>query len=207
MKQGHEDTMMGSHPGGRVTASSVRCSIFEYLMVGFIFPLGSVSPGGFTVIHPNTIAYPEDLFLNSLTVVALSHQQWSGFDCTMIQRQRGVCERKSKKMNRLQVTVLSGEELNLEDMSPMAILDGMELGTLASLARLQRLSKLRMSKSIDQGRFSRPTESPAKERQKSEEEDCRRQKKFAENRARELVGMDKMIRVEESVQPSSSRSL
>ncbi|KAG5411097.1 hypothetical protein IGI04_007416, partial [Brassica rapa subsp. trilocularis] len=29
---GHEDTMMGSHPGGRVTACSVRCSIFEYLM-------------------------------------------------------------------------------------------------------------------------------------------------------------------------------
>ncbi|KAG5375528.1 hypothetical protein IGI04_040124 [Brassica rapa subsp. trilocularis] len=28
----HEDTMMGSHPGGRVTACSVRCSIFEYLM-------------------------------------------------------------------------------------------------------------------------------------------------------------------------------
>ncbi|CDY64910.1 BnaUnng00980D [Brassica napus] len=48
MKQGHEDTMMGSHPGGPVTASSVRCSIFEYLMVRFIFPLGSVSPGGFT---------------------------------------------------------------------------------------------------------------------------------------------------------------
>ncbi|KAL0804994.1 hypothetical protein Bca101_097485 [Brassica carinata] len=130
MKQGHEDTMMGSHPGGRVTASSVRCSIFEYLMVRFIFPLGTVSPGGFTVgrrpysrmgrnsisqrllvqgtrkysgtmdrlsgsinrvisvIHPNTIAYPEDLFLNSLRVVSLSHQQWSGFDCTMIQRQK-----------------------------------------------------------------------------------------------------------------------
>ncbi|WZZ65583.1 hypothetical protein YC2023_076953 [Brassica napus] len=33
MKQGHEDTMIGSHPGGRVTASSVRCSIFEYLVV------------------------------------------------------------------------------------------------------------------------------------------------------------------------------
>ncbi|KAG5378199.1 hypothetical protein IGI04_026041 [Brassica rapa subsp. trilocularis] len=32
MEQGHEDTMMGSHPGGRVTACSVRCSIFEYLM-------------------------------------------------------------------------------------------------------------------------------------------------------------------------------
>ncbi|KAG5397340.1 hypothetical protein IGI04_019154 [Brassica rapa subsp. trilocularis] len=30
--KGHEDTMMGSHPGGRVTACSVRCSIFEYLM-------------------------------------------------------------------------------------------------------------------------------------------------------------------------------
>ncbi|WZY93846.1 hypothetical protein YC2023_066175 [Brassica napus] len=29
---GHEDTMMGSHPGGRVTACSVRCSIFENLM-------------------------------------------------------------------------------------------------------------------------------------------------------------------------------
>ncbi|KAF3519086.1 hypothetical protein DY000_02060720 [Brassica cretica] len=28
---------------------------------------------------------------------------------------------------------LPGEELNLEDMIPMAILDGMELGTLASL--------------------------------------------------------------------------
>ncbi|KAG5374134.1 hypothetical protein IGI04_042545, partial [Brassica rapa subsp. trilocularis] len=32
MEQGHKDTMMGSHPGGRVTACSVRCSIFEYLM-------------------------------------------------------------------------------------------------------------------------------------------------------------------------------
>ena len=50
MEQGHEDTMMGSHPGGRVTACSVRCSIFEYLMemmVIVIFPLGSVSLGGF----------------------------------------------------------------------------------------------------------------------------------------------------------------
>ncbi|WZZ20632.1 hypothetical protein YC2023_122019 [Brassica napus] len=32
MDQGHEDTMMGSHPGGRVTACSVGCSILEYLM-------------------------------------------------------------------------------------------------------------------------------------------------------------------------------
>ncbi|KAF2594156.1 hypothetical protein F2Q70_00043530 [Brassica cretica] len=48
MKQGHEDTMMGTPPIGRVTASSIRCSIFEYLMVRFIFPLGSVSLGGFT---------------------------------------------------------------------------------------------------------------------------------------------------------------
>ncbi|KAG5378243.1 hypothetical protein IGI04_026085 [Brassica rapa subsp. trilocularis] len=31
-EQGHEDTMMGSHPGSRVTACSVSCSIFEYLM-------------------------------------------------------------------------------------------------------------------------------------------------------------------------------
>ncbi|KAF3488885.1 hypothetical protein F2Q69_00053611 [Brassica cretica] len=31
-EQGHEDTMMGSHPGGRVTACSVRCLILEYLM-------------------------------------------------------------------------------------------------------------------------------------------------------------------------------
>ena len=50
MEQGHEDTMMGSHPGGRVTACSVRCSILEYLMemiVIIIFPLGSVSLSGF----------------------------------------------------------------------------------------------------------------------------------------------------------------
>ncbi|WZY93666.1 hypothetical protein YC2023_065995 [Brassica napus] len=36
--------MMGSHPGGRVTACSVGCSILEYLMemmVIFIYPLGS----------------------------------------------------------------------------------------------------------------------------------------------------------------------
>ena len=49
-EQGHEDTMMGSHPEGRVTSCSVRCSIFEYLMemmVIFISPLGSVSLGGF----------------------------------------------------------------------------------------------------------------------------------------------------------------
>ncbi|KAF2586418.1 hypothetical protein F2Q70_00036011 [Brassica cretica] len=42
---GHEDTMMGSHPGGRVTACIVRCLILEYLMemvVIFISPLGSV---------------------------------------------------------------------------------------------------------------------------------------------------------------------
>ncbi|KAF3511769.1 hypothetical protein F2Q69_00007905 [Brassica cretica] len=42
--------MMESHPGGRVTACSVRCSILEYLMemmVIFISPLGSVSLGGF----------------------------------------------------------------------------------------------------------------------------------------------------------------
>ncbi|KAG5374228.1 hypothetical protein IGI04_042447, partial [Brassica rapa subsp. trilocularis] len=32
MDQGHEDTMMGSHPGGRVTACSVGCSILKYLM-------------------------------------------------------------------------------------------------------------------------------------------------------------------------------
>ena len=51
MEQRYEDTMMGSHPGGHVTACSVRCSIFEYLiemMVIFISPLGSVSLGGFT---------------------------------------------------------------------------------------------------------------------------------------------------------------
>ena len=49
-EQGYKDMMMGSHPGGRVTAFSIRCSIFEYLMemvVIFIFPLGSVSLGGF----------------------------------------------------------------------------------------------------------------------------------------------------------------
>ena len=49
-EQDLEDTMMGSHPGGRVTACSVRCSILEYLMeimVIFISPLGSVSLGGF----------------------------------------------------------------------------------------------------------------------------------------------------------------
>ena len=49
-EQDHEDTMMGSHPGGRVTARSVRCSILEYLMemvIIFITPLGSVSLGGF----------------------------------------------------------------------------------------------------------------------------------------------------------------
>ncbi|KAF3542162.1 hypothetical protein F2Q69_00022001 [Brassica cretica] len=45
-EQDLEDTMMGSHPGGRVTACSVRCSILEYLMeimVIFISPLGSVT--------------------------------------------------------------------------------------------------------------------------------------------------------------------
>ncbi|KAF3584550.1 hypothetical protein F2Q69_00030007 [Brassica cretica] len=45
MEQGYEDTMMGSHPGGRVTACSVRCSILEYLMdmvVIFIFLLGAL---------------------------------------------------------------------------------------------------------------------------------------------------------------------
>ena len=50
MEQGHKDTMMGSHPGDRVTACSVGCSILEYLMemmVIFIYPLGSVSLGGF----------------------------------------------------------------------------------------------------------------------------------------------------------------
>ncbi|KAF2542566.1 hypothetical protein F2Q68_00031219 [Brassica cretica] len=49
-EQGYEDTMMGSHPGGRVTACSVRCSILEYqmeMMVIFISPLDSVSLGGF----------------------------------------------------------------------------------------------------------------------------------------------------------------
>ncbi|KAG5410741.1 hypothetical protein IGI04_007060, partial [Brassica rapa subsp. trilocularis] len=49
-EQDHEDTMMGSHPGDRVTACSVRCSILEYLMemmVIFISLLGSVSLGGF----------------------------------------------------------------------------------------------------------------------------------------------------------------
>ncbi|CAN7104637.1 unnamed protein product, partial [Brassica rapa subsp. narinosa] len=44
------------------------------------------------VIHPNTIAYPEELFLNALRVVALSHQNWSGFDCTRIQRADRVAE-------------------------------------------------------------------------------------------------------------------
>ena len=49
-EQDHEDTMMGSHPGDRVTACSVRCSILEYLMemmVIFISLLGSVSLGSF----------------------------------------------------------------------------------------------------------------------------------------------------------------
>ena len=49
-EQGYEDTMMGSHPGGRVTAYTVRCLILEYLMdmvVIFISLLGSVSLGGF----------------------------------------------------------------------------------------------------------------------------------------------------------------
>ncbi|KAG5374499.1 hypothetical protein IGI04_042179, partial [Brassica rapa subsp. trilocularis] len=49
-EQDHEDTMMGSHPGDRVTAYSVRCSILEYLMemmVIFISLLGSVSLGSF----------------------------------------------------------------------------------------------------------------------------------------------------------------
>ncbi|KAG5388616.1 hypothetical protein IGI04_030157, partial [Brassica rapa subsp. trilocularis] len=49
-EQGHEDTMMGSYHGGRVTACSIRCSILEYLMemmVIFISPLGPVSLGGF----------------------------------------------------------------------------------------------------------------------------------------------------------------
>ena len=49
-EQGYEETMMGSHPGGRVTACSVRSSILEYLMemvVIFISPLGSVSLSGF----------------------------------------------------------------------------------------------------------------------------------------------------------------
>ncbi|KAG5400380.1 hypothetical protein IGI04_014987 [Brassica rapa subsp. trilocularis] len=47
-EQGYEDTMMGSHPGGRVTACSIRCSILEYLMemmVIFISPLGSFLSG------------------------------------------------------------------------------------------------------------------------------------------------------------------
>ncbi|KAG5388442.1 hypothetical protein IGI04_029983, partial [Brassica rapa subsp. trilocularis] len=59
-EQDHEDTMMGSHRGGRVTACSVRCSILEYLMemvVIFIFPLGSVSLGGF----PGDRKYSENL--------------------------------------------------------------------------------------------------------------------------------------------------
>ena len=52
MDQGHEDTIMGSHPGGHVTACSVGCSILEYLiemMVIFIYPLGSVSLGWFMI--------------------------------------------------------------------------------------------------------------------------------------------------------------
>jgi len=54
MEQGHEDTMMGSHPGGRVTACSVRCSILEYLMemmVIFISSLGLVSLGDFLGLY------------------------------------------------------------------------------------------------------------------------------------------------------------
>ena len=49
-EQGHEDTMVGSHPGGRVTACSVRCSILEYLiemMVIFNFSLGLACLRGF----------------------------------------------------------------------------------------------------------------------------------------------------------------
>ncbi|KAF3601623.1 hypothetical protein F2Q69_00035878 [Brassica cretica] len=43
MEQGQENTMMGSHPGGRVTICIIRCSILEYVMemvVTFISPLG-----------------------------------------------------------------------------------------------------------------------------------------------------------------------
>ncbi|CAN7084517.1 unnamed protein product [Brassica oleracea var. botrytis] len=48
---------------------------------------------------------------------------------------------------------------------------------------------------IDQGEILETNrESPAKERQKTKKRTVeKRQKKFAENRARELVGMDKMI--------------
>ncbi|KAF2592913.1 hypothetical protein F2Q70_00043522 [Brassica cretica] len=302
MKQGHEDTMIGSHPGGRVTASSVRCSIFEYLMIacprnsevfgnhGLAFrehqpchfwssTIGSVTYGVLELLFIpilSHIAYPEDLFLNSLRVVALSHQQWSGFDCTMIQRQKRriakvlTCfvlqsigylislvlrllvrdsyrvknSKKSKKMNTIPgYSSLPGEELNLEDMSPMAILDGMELGTLASLApvtktieaenvkvvgvdQIDQVSEASRSKKKKKGKSSKISradhaaeqedyfdgsqslgdridqaeiletnrESPAKERQKTKKRTVeKRQKKFAENRVRELVGMDKMI--------------
>ncbi|KAG5410816.1 hypothetical protein IGI04_007135, partial [Brassica rapa subsp. trilocularis] len=58
-EQGHEDTMMGSHPGGRVTACIIRCLILEYLMemmVIFISPLGSVSLGSFPVRVPYDIS-------------------------------------------------------------------------------------------------------------------------------------------------------
>ncbi|WZZ64171.1 hypothetical protein YC2023_075541 [Brassica napus] len=40
-EQGYEETMMGSHPGGRVTACSVRSSILEYLMEMYSENLGS----------------------------------------------------------------------------------------------------------------------------------------------------------------------
>ncbi|KAF3519081.1 hypothetical protein DY000_02060725 [Brassica cretica] len=104
---------------------------------------------------------------------------------------------------------LPGEELNLEDMSPMAILDGMELGTLASLAPVTKtieaenvkvvgvdqIDQVSEASRIDQGEILETNrESPAKERQKTKKRTVeKRQKKFAENRARELVGMDKMI--------------
>ncbi|KAG5397863.1 hypothetical protein IGI04_019677, partial [Brassica rapa subsp. trilocularis] len=56
MEQVHEDTMMGSHPGGRVTACSVRCSIFEYLMAMMVgdLTLGwkgtSLASGSFIIL-------------------------------------------------------------------------------------------------------------------------------------------------------------
>ncbi|KAG5397299.1 hypothetical protein IGI04_019113 [Brassica rapa subsp. trilocularis] len=83
-EQGHEDMMMGSHPGERVTACSVRCSILEYLMVMmviFISPLGltgdltlgrkgtTLANGSFIILAKSTDPYDISPCSDELTIM------------------------------------------------------------------------------------------------------------------------------------------
>ena len=48
----------------------------------------TLSFGGFTVDHPNTVVYPEDFWYEVHKIMALSEKQWKSFDRIRIRNQQ-----------------------------------------------------------------------------------------------------------------------